>query len=107
MRIATLQIAPKLGDVEGNIRRANELLKSGKGVSIGEQDLGIGIGVEILKPELLVLPEMALTGTFESCMDGMATGFICARLTSCHIPYILTGFPRVQFPLIRSSQALP
>jgi len=64
MRIATLQIAPKLGDVEGNIRRANELLKNGKGVSIGGQNLGIGIGVELLKPELLVLPEMALTGTF-------------------------------------------
>ena len=85
MRIATLQIAPKLGDVEGNIRRANELLKSGKGVSIGGQNLGIGIGVEILKPELLVLPEMALTGTFESCMYDIAIGFICALFTSCSI----------------------
>ncbi|KAJ5099535.1 Carbon-nitrogen hydrolase [Penicillium argentinense] len=62
MRIATLQIAPKLGDVDGNIRRANELLKNGKAVSIGGQDLGIGIGAEQLRPELLVLPEMALTG---------------------------------------------
>ncbi|GMF70940.1 unnamed protein product [Aspergillus oryzae] len=30
MRIATLQFAPILGDVEGNIRRANELLQNGK-----------------------------------------------------------------------------
>lgn len=62
MRIATLQIAPKLGDVEGNIRRANELLKSGKSISMGGKSLGIEIGADLLKPEILVLPEMALTG---------------------------------------------
>ncbi|CAI7571823.1 unnamed protein product [Penicillium manginii] len=62
MRIATLQIAPKLGDVEGNIRRANELLKKGKSISMGGQDLGISIGAELLRPEILVLPEMAFTG---------------------------------------------
>ncbi|KAF5857149.1 Carbon-nitrogen hydrolase [Aspergillus alliaceus] len=56
MRIATLQLAPKLGDVEGNIRRANELLQKGKVLG------GVGVGVEILKPEILVLPELALTG---------------------------------------------
>lgn len=68
MRIATLQIAPKLGDVEGNIRRANELLKKGKSISMGGQDLGIGIGAELLRPEILVLPEMALTGMFYSIL---------------------------------------
>lgn len=73
MRIATLQIAPKLGDVEGNIRRANELLKSGKSVSLGGKDLGIGIGAELLKPELLVLPEMALTGMFHIKSSRMNT----------------------------------
>ncbi|KAJ5104848.1 Carbon-nitrogen hydrolase [Penicillium alfredii] len=62
MRIATLQFAAKLGDVEGNIARANELLKSGKAVSVGGENLGIGIGVELLRPDLLVLSEMALTG---------------------------------------------
>ncbi|KAE8150705.1 carbon-nitrogen hydrolase [Aspergillus avenaceus] len=56
MRIATLQLAPKLGDVEGNIRRANELLRSGKVLG------GAGIGLDILRPNILVLPELALTG---------------------------------------------
>ncbi|KAE8350948.1 carbon-nitrogen hydrolase, partial [Aspergillus coremiiformis] len=56
MRIATLQLAPKLGDVEGNIKRANELLQNGKVLG------GAGTGVEILRPEILVLPELALTG---------------------------------------------
>ncbi|KAJ5397642.1 hypothetical protein N7509_005755 [Penicillium cosmopolitanum] len=69
MRIATLQIAPKLGDVEGNIRRANELLKKGKSISMGGQDLGIRIGAELLRPEILVLPEMALTGTIDYLSD--------------------------------------
>lgn len=68
MRIATLQIAPKLGDVEGNIRRANELLKKGKSISMGGQDLGVRIGAELLRPEILVLPEMALTGMFYSIL---------------------------------------
>ena len=58
MRIATLQFAPKLGDVEGNISRANELLQNGKVLG------GVGIGVDVLKPEILVLPELALTGMF-------------------------------------------
>ncbi|BAE62386.1 carbon-nitrogen hydrolase [Aspergillus flavus] len=56
MRIATLQFAPILGDVEGNIRRANELLQNGKVLG------GVGIGVDVLKPEILILPELALTG---------------------------------------------
>lgn len=47
MKIATLQFAPRLGDVEGNVRRADELLG------------GLQKGVD-----LLVLPEMALTGLF-------------------------------------------
>jgi protein N-terminal amidase len=64
MRIATLQFAPKLGDVDGNIGRANELLRNGKVLGGG-----VGIGVEILRPEILVLPELALTGNhyFHSC----------------------------------------
>ncbi|KAJ5176741.1 Carbon-nitrogen hydrolase [Penicillium canariense] len=62
MRIATLQFAPKLGDVEGNIQRANALLKKGKHTSLAGQDIGIGIGIDILRPDILVLPELALTG---------------------------------------------
>lgn len=64
MRIATLQFAPKLGDVDGNIQRANELLKKGKSVSLGDQTPPIGIGVDLLKPDVLVLPELAFTGTY-------------------------------------------
>lgn len=59
MKIATLQFAPRLGDVEGNIRRADELLKR------GEKDGGDGGGIEKLGPEILVLPELAFTGEFE------------------------------------------
>ncbi|RAH83304.1 carbon-nitrogen hydrolase [Aspergillus japonicus CBS 114.51] len=59
MRIATLQFAPQLGDVKGNIKRADELLKNGKvvrGVGTGAVALGV------LKPDILILPELALTG---------------------------------------------
>ncbi|KAJ5182867.1 Carbon-nitrogen hydrolase [Penicillium capsulatum] len=59
MRIATLQFAPKLGDLDGNIRRANDLLQHEKVLSSdGKTRLALGL----LRPELLVLPEMALTG---------------------------------------------
>lgn len=63
MKIATLQLAAKLGDVEGNIRRANELLQHGK--LLGSR--GPGMGIDVLKPDILVLPELALTGEFNSC----------------------------------------
>lgn len=52
MKIATLQFAPRLGDVEGNIRRADDLLKRGKD----------GLSVESMRPEILVLPELAFSG---------------------------------------------
>ncbi|PYH88192.1 hydrolase, carbon-nitrogen family protein [Aspergillus ellipticus CBS 707.79] len=58
MKIATLQFAPRLGDLEGNIRRANALLQDGKVV----QGAGIGVGLDLLKPDVLILPELALTG---------------------------------------------
>lgn len=51
MKIATLQLAPKLGDIGGNIEKANALLQSSKTLSV---DKG--------KPDILVLPELALTG---------------------------------------------
>lgn len=56
MRIATLQFAPKLGDVRGNIQRADELLRTGSRGNNGDD------GVDGLKPDILVLSEMALTG---------------------------------------------
>ncbi|KAJ5948905.1 Carbon-nitrogen hydrolase [Penicillium verhagenii] len=69
MRIATLQFAPKLGDLEGNIQRANEILNRGKVISLSSDDtlkstsgLTAAIEIEKLKPDILVLPELALTG---------------------------------------------
>ncbi|KAJ5723759.1 Carbon-nitrogen hydrolase [Penicillium malachiteum] len=68
MRIATLQFAPKLGDVEGNIRRANEILAKGKVISSRRGFLSSTFGtstvvdIEQLRPDVLVLPELALTG---------------------------------------------
>jgi protein N-terminal amidase len=49
MKIATLQFSPRLGDVEGNIRRADALLKRERKRLEGNLDL-------------LVLPELAFTG---------------------------------------------
>lgn len=62
MRIATLQFAPKLGDVEGNITRANELLKRGKVIACDGSSERTEVGIDGLRPDLLVLPELALTG---------------------------------------------
>ena len=46
MRIACLQFAPTVGDVENNIKRADMILKR----------------AELEDVELLVLPEMAFSG---------------------------------------------
>lgn len=52
LRLAAVQLAPKLGDVPGNSHRAEELLRTLKPVDV---------------PSLVVLPELALTGyNFES-----------------------------------------
>ncbi|KAL2818460.1 carbon-nitrogen hydrolase [Aspergillus cavernicola] len=59
MRIATLQFAPKLGDVEGNIRRADEVLKNS---AIKAPSQGTTVGIEEAGLDILVLPELALTG---------------------------------------------
>lgn len=52
MKLATLQFAPKLGDVEGNIRRADALLERARK----------RYGDDLQKLDLLALPEMAFTG---------------------------------------------
>ena len=59
MKIATLQFAPKLGDLQGNIKRANELLERRKMASGGAAR---ETPLEMLSPEILVLPELAFTG---------------------------------------------
>ncbi|KAJ5983528.1 hypothetical protein N7481_005627 [Penicillium waksmanii] len=99
MRIATLQIAPKLGDVEGNIRRANELLKKGKSISMGGQDLGIDIGAELLRPEILVLPEMALTEAVRPFLEPVGKGpsAAWARETAQRLQCkVCVGYPEIE-----------
>lgn len=54
MKIATLQFAPQLGDVKGNIKRADAVLK-GVEETYGDRIRGL---------DLLVLPEMAFSGKF-------------------------------------------
>ncbi|KAL2813278.1 carbon-nitrogen hydrolase [Aspergillus granulosus] len=64
MRIATLQIAAKLGDVEGNIRRADEVLANAT-LKVNNPERGLkttGVKIEDAGLDILVLPEMALTG---------------------------------------------
>lgn len=57
MKIATLQLAPRIGDIEWNIKRADELLRKGEPNRCNAEG-----GIESLKPDVLVLPELALTG---------------------------------------------
>lgn len=63
MRIATLQFGPRLGDVENNIKLADKLLK----LMPPDEDDGLRSdeerpGIEELRPDILVLPEMAFSG---------------------------------------------
>ncbi|KAL4940729.1 hypothetical protein BDV06DRAFT_196028 [Aspergillus oleicola] len=60
MRLATLQIASVLGDVQRNIKKADELLSNARLKSAGE--LGEGVRVEDAKLDILVLPELIFTG---------------------------------------------
>jgi protein N-terminal amidase len=53
MRIACLQFAPNVADVENNLSKADEILNQAD-----EEDLQV---------DLLVLPELAFTGTPTSC----------------------------------------
>ena len=74
MQIATLQFSPILGDVEGNMARADSILK--------ETDM---TGVE-----LLVLPEMAFSGIsltfFTSFSASISRKPLCRSLLPiCHV----------------------
>ncbi|KAL4947627.1 carbon-nitrogen hydrolase [Aspergillus filifer] len=60
MRLATLQIASVLGDVQGNIKKADKLLRNARVKSDGE--LCEGVPVEDAKLDILVLPELIFTG---------------------------------------------
>lgn len=99
MRIATLQFAPKVGDVEGNIKRTNELLNS-----------GYATGIESLKPDLLVLPELALTGEYQYLGRGSSGSLPQVLWCGAPIPIVdgdMFLLARVQFPLARSHSAVP
>jgi hypothetical protein len=71
MRIATLQFGPRLGDVENNIKLADKILK----LTPPNEDDGPRFdngqpGIEDLRPDILVLPEMAFSGEiYLSCKD--------------------------------------
>jgi protein N-terminal amidase len=53
MKIACLQFAPNVADVENNLSKADEILNQ--------------VDAEDLQVDLLVLPELAFTGTPISC----------------------------------------
>lgn len=84
MKIATLQFAPRLGDVEGNIKRADRLLKLSKDVDIinGENEDDGRPGIEELNPDILVLPEMAFSGEIYTRPTTRGSE-IAATTTSC------------------------
>ena len=67
MRLATLQIASVLGDVQGNIKKADELLSNAR--VRNEDELGEGVPVEDAKLDILVLPELIFTGISPSCFE--------------------------------------
>ena len=112
MRIATLQFAPKLGDIEGNIKRANELLKSGRRISLDGQTRQFGVGIDQLRPDLLVLPELALTGMLPGKVRGAYSA--CARFylafpsgPDMKMENLLTVISRIQLSFQGCNQTLP
>ncbi|KAL4784622.1 carbon-nitrogen hydrolase [Aspergillus varians] len=104
MRIATVQIASRLGDVEGNIKRADGLLK-GAGVGRPGQ-AAAAVGIEEAKLDILVLPELAFTGYnfpsleaikpfLEPSGKGPSAAWACrtARRLGCKV---CVGYPEVE-----------
>ncbi|KAL5002816.1 carbon-nitrogen hydrolase, partial [Aspergillus recurvatus] len=107
MRIATLQIASKLGDVEGNIKRADELLSKGISVPDGHGGDRERIRVEDAKLDILVLPELALTGYNFPSLEaikpylepaGQGRSAAWARQTAKRLGCkVCIGYPEVEF----------
>ncbi|GFF33961.1 protein N-terminal amidase [Aspergillus lentulus] len=106
MRIATLQFAPRVGDVDGNIKRANELLNS-----------GCATGIKSLKPDLLVLPELALTGYNFPSLEairpflepaGKGVSAAWARETAARLRCkVCVGYPEIEVAADGESSAQP
>lgn len=74
MKIACLQFAPKLGDIEGNVARANAILSAQT-----PEDL-----------DLLVLPELALTDN-SSLHISLQTEPTMLTLTRLQFPHPLSN----------------
>ncbi|WEW56442.1 hypothetical protein PRK78_001885 [Emydomyces testavorans] len=97
MKIATLQFSPRLGDVEGNIRRADAILKRAEQVH----------GDEMRELDLMVLPEMAFTGynfpslrsikPFLEPSTGVGPSAAWARAAARRLGCVVcVGYPEVQ-----------
>ncbi|KAJ6164583.1 hypothetical protein N7470_003255 [Penicillium chermesinum] len=103
MRIATLQLSPKLGDFEGNVQRADEILNTARATSQGASSLP---GIHNWKPELLVLPELALTGYNFPSLDairphlepaGTGRSAVWARKTAQRLQCkVCVGYPEIE-----------
>ena len=61
MRIATIQFTPKLGDVKGSIAHAEDLLYKDE--------------ARLRNLDLLILPELALTGMYFSVLKVVSPAF--------------------------------
>ncbi|KAL2794995.1 carbon-nitrogen hydrolase [Aspergillus keveii] len=110
MRIATLQIAARLGDVEGNIRRADEVLANAvlkvNGLSPGQKT---SAKIEEAGLDMLVLSEMALTGYNFPSLDavkpyvepaGKGRTAAWARETARRLQcMICVGYPEIEFTI--------
>ncbi|KAL5337161.1 carbon-nitrogen hydrolase [Aspergillus crustosus] len=103
MRIATLQIASRLGDVEGNIKRADALLQEAR----VDGPEGINVSLDEAKLDILVLPELALTGYNFPSLDaikpyveevGKGPSAEWARRTARRLRCkVCVGYPEIEF----------
>ena len=74
MRIATVQFAPKVGEVQSNIDRANALIEGGR--KSGALD----------SIDVLVLPEMAFSGmSFKRFSLNISIALCCCPLYSTNV----------------------
>lgn len=107
-----MQFDPKLGDFDGNVQHADDILSKATASSLVASP-NSPAGIESLKPELLVLPELAFTGMLLSDPDdeGLRSGIRGAQITlptldcgaECmHVWHANLAY-RLQLPLIGSN----
>jgi predicted amidohydrolase len=68
MKIACLQFAPQVGDIDNNLNRADAVLSKASAEELDGLDL-------------LVLPELAFTGTSWSCLFLLASALASVLFT--------------------------